>query len=180
MATADEPTISLCEATPKYSHHVDLRQIANVQRWLLRVIAAAFLSYLFGMFALANGAAIRGIAVDLVAIAAFMVLMVFYIATIVMVIDASVALGMHPFMVTLLGFSALLPYLNLIVLLAVNSRATKVLKQAGIRVGFLGARREDVERVANSSLCSRCGYNLFGNMSGRCPECGREIAVNHV
>lgn len=24
--------------------------------------------------------------------------------------------------------------------------------------------------------CKRCGYNLSGNVSGRCPECGTEIA----
>jgi hypothetical protein len=24
-------------------------------------------------------------------------------------------------------------------------------------------------------LCVRCGYNLTGNVSGRCPECGREV-----
>ena len=25
------------------------------------------------------------------------------------------------------------------------------------------------------NLCVGCGYNLWGNMSGRCPECGRTI-----
>ena len=35
-------------------------------------------------------------------------------------------------------------------------------------------------------LCAHCGYNLYGNVSGRCPECGAEIpsdavtAVEHV
>ncbi|HVP12092.1 MAG TPA: hypothetical protein VMV94_13005, partial [Phycisphaerae bacterium] len=24
-------------------------------------------------------------------------------------------------------------------------------------------------------LCTNCGYNLTGNVSGRCPECGRAI-----
>ena len=26
-----------------------------------------------------------------------------------------------------------------------------------------------------AGFCGRCGYNLFGNKSGKCPECGREI-----
>ncbi len=24
-------------------------------------------------------------------------------------------------------------------------------------------------------FCRKCGYNLTGNVSGRCPECGREV-----
>jgi len=29
--------------------------------------------------------------------------------------------------------------------------------------------------AARSSLCTRCGYDLRGNESGRCPECGSAI-----
>ena len=28
-------------------------------------------------------------------------------------------------------------------------------------------------------ICGECGYNLKGNRSGRCPECGREILGGH-
>jgi len=32
------------------------------------------------------------------------------------------------------------------------------------------------EQVANACrLCMRCGYNLTGNLSGVCPECGKKI-----
>ncbi|HKQ47296.1 MAG TPA: hypothetical protein VJZ71_04400 [Phycisphaerae bacterium] len=27
-------------------------------------------------------------------------------------------------------------------------------------------------------LCPRCGYNLTGNTSGRCPECGQPVEIN--
>lgn len=27
-----------------------------------------------------------------------------------------------------------------------------------------------------SGRCRSCGYDLTGNVSGRCPECGREVA----
>jgi hypothetical protein len=30
---------------------------------------------------------------------------------------------------------------------------------------------------ASASTCGQCGYNLTGNSSGRCPECGTEIAL---
>lgn len=36
---------------------------------------------------------------------------------------------------------------------------------------FLTARRRH-----RPGLCKRCGYNLTGNVSGRCPECGTVIA----
>jgi hypothetical protein len=28
---------------------------------------------------------------------------------------------------------------------------------------------------SDSGCCERCGYNLTGNVSGRCPECGRQL-----
>lgn len=31
---------------------------------------------------------------------------------------------------------------------------------------------------SDGKLCMQCGYNLSGNVSGRCPECGRAIAVS--
>ena len=27
--------------------------------------------------------------------------------------------------------------------------------------------------------CRKCGYNLTGNVSGRCPECGKKVAMKH-
>ena len=31
------------------------------------------------------------------------------------------------------------------------------------------------EQRASAGLCVACGYNLTGNTSGTCPECGKEI-----
>ncbi len=36
------------------------------------------------------------------------------------------------------------------------------------RIGFLPQRHA-------AGACRNCGYNLTGNVSGRCPECGRSI-----
>lgn len=30
-------------------------------------------------------------------------------------------------------------------------------------------------RIETYGVCIRCGYNLTGNMSGRCPECGTDV-----
>jgi hypothetical protein len=40
----------------------------------------------------------------------------------------------------------------------------------GLAVGRRAQRRRE-ERQAKG-LCVNCGYNLTGNVSGRCPECG--------
>lgn len=42
---------------------------------------------------------------------------------------------------------------------------------AGAVVGFVSRR----SRQTVPGMCRGCGYNLHGNVSGRCPECGREI-----
>jgi hypothetical protein len=41
---------------------------------------------------------------------------------------------------------------------------------------LLGSRLLDRYRVfARAGLCARCGYDLRGSQSGRCPECGTRI-----
>ena len=46
-----------------------------------------------------------------------------------------------------------------------------------IAVPLLRARRRDRLRQYRREhcLCLKCGYNLTGNVSGVCPECGEEI-----
>jgi hypothetical protein len=44
----------------------------------------------------------------------------------------------------LLGLLTLVPCIGLIVLLIINGKATAVLKQHGVRVGFLGANPSDI------------------------------------
>jgi len=43
--------------------------------------------------------------------------------------------------------------------------------------GFFWNSRRDAIRLrrASAGLCVACGYNLTGNTSGTCPECGKEI-----
>lgn len=38
----------------------------------------------------------------------------------------------------------------------------------------LGARRWLATESSRRGRCQRCGYDLTGNVSGRCPECGKE------
>ncbi len=69
----------------------------------------------------------------------------------------------------------LAPFLNLVLLVLVNERATITLREAGLRVGLTDVKQDDIERVLNPARCSGCGYELTGNAWGICPECGREV-----
>lgn len=41
----------------------------------------------------------------------------------------------------------------------------------------LGARRWLAMESSRRGCCQHCGYNLTGNVSGRCPECGTPFAM---
>jgi len=45
----------------------------------------------------------------------------------------------------------------------------------GVPTIWLGRRER---RLARVGCCAACGYNLTGNTSGRCPECGKSCAPN--
>jgi hypothetical protein len=47
---------------------------------------------------------------------------------------------------------------------------------------FIGRRDSLKRRYLTGRFCAGCGYDLMGNLSGRCPECGQVIgiAVPHV
>ena len=47
------------------------------------------------------------------------------------------------------------------------------LKRKCLRCGALFAG--DSAKPPRTGVCPICGYDLTGNVSGRCPECGRKI-----
>jgi len=47
-----------------------------------------------------------------------------------------------------------------------------------IRVlGYTYTRSRWAYLPSDGTMCARCGYNLKGNVSGRCPECGEPVGV---
>lgn len=99
----------------------------------------------------------------------------------VMIVHLCVVIGMLMLMSALrrhiiwrILFAVLLvvPLIGLLILLSVNGHATRVLKAANIKVGLMGADIEAVKRRVSMHLCDNCGYDLTGNVSGICPECG--------
>jgi hypothetical protein len=91
------------------------------------------------------------------------------------VIRALIAQGNKIFAIGLCTLLAFAPCFNILLLIMVSMSATGTLRNAGIRVGFWGAKDDDVIRALNPMLCRGCGYDLTGNVSGRCPECGRDV-----
>lgn len=55
----------------------------------------------------------------------------------------------------------------------------------GIAVGglcgpFVGIHLLSSQRYASTNACAACGYNLTGNVSGVCPECGTATTANRL
>lgn len=147
---------------------VDLRSVARGQRvllWLILLMIGGgvlvlaiplmppLAGSLFGLFFICST----------VAILAQMALLLWAMKT-----DAGIIL--------VLGLLTLAPCVNLLVFLVVSGKATNLLRNAGLRVGFMGVRDEEVLRRLNPRLCRQCGYDLTGNVSGRCSECGMPVS----
>jgi predicted RNA-binding Zn-ribbon protein involved in translation (DUF1610 family) len=87
------------------------------------------------------------------------------------------AMGTSVLMCVIGALMMLIPIVSLIFLLIANRRATRLLRNAGLKVGLMGVQDKDALRRLSLHLCRTCGYDLTGNVSGRCPECGTEIVI---
>ncbi len=152
---------------------VDLRKLARAQRHLLYCIGLMLLVEAAGAwFRLAPGPlAVLNPFAGMVACSGLLLNLV----ALVLAIQLMAACGMGLLVRIVLIVLLFAPCINLLVLLGINHRATKLLRTAGVRVGLLGARDEDVVRHISSLHCRNCGYLLVGNVSGICPECGTPI-----
>ena len=54
--------------------------------------------------------------------------------------------------------------------------APRALQKAGLSVGVLGVGRQAVRNKLDPRYCNECGYDLTGNTSGTCSECGHKFA----
>jgi len=150
----------------------DLRKLAQRQRWMIWLVGLAILSQCLTFWGTFSG-------YQQIDIVLFLVLVLVRLAVYVLMIVGAVLLlhaqGNHLLMIVMCGILMVAPCANLLLLVLVNMSVTRTLKRAGIHVGFLGANLDEVERVLNPMLCRDCGYDLTGNVSGVCPECGQPI-----
>ncbi len=153
--------------TPNY------RKLARYQRWLLWQVFGNVALYVAMMLLPPAFSARAGPAASTILIAtsgSWAVLILAMAVTVVLVLHAE---GNHVLMIILCALCAFAPCANFVLLVLVNNSATRTLRRAGILVGFMGASAAEVERALNPDLCKGCSYNLTGNVSGICPECGR-------
>ena len=153
----------------------DLRKLAYRQRWLLWLmlltIAAQFLPTLFMSF---RG---PGLINPMVSVLLVLIQIAAAIFMAVGVIRVLTAKGTHVAVVIICAILMLAPCANLLLLLLINMSTTRTLRRAGLHVGLMGVKPDEIERVLDPNLCKKCGYNLTGNVSGICPECGSELSL---
>jgi hypothetical protein len=152
----------------------DIRKLAQRQRWMIWLILVSILTQCSPMF-MVPGSVTLVAPGSLVFVLLTALQMAIYVCMIVGVVLMLAARGAHVLLIGLCGILMIAPCINLMVLLLVNMSATRTLRRAGIRVGLMGADPEEVERMVNPDLCNECGYNLTGNVSGHCPECGAVV-----
>lgn len=68
------------------------------------------------------------------------------------------------------------PCVGLLLLLRANMMATKVLRDNGVKVGFLGVSPSEFNRL-RQNCCPGCGYSIEGLATGVCPECGTSMVA---
>jgi len=159
--------------TPIVHDGLDVRLIARRQRrliWLvLASVASMAISCLGSPVALMRSGAA---AMILVAVIDVGLRLAAWVGTILLMR----ALRTNLVVLIICAVLMLIPFINLLILLMENLRATRTLRRAGLRVGFMGVKDQDVIIRLAPHVCRTCGYDLTGNVSGRCPECGAVVA----
>ena len=150
---------------------IDIRTLARRQRWLMWLLLASMLLLIpTSSISIANSQStfIRWL-IGAVYVAAYLVIDFLLL----MVLAAK---NEHRRIMVLYGLLMLAPCVNLFILAVVLCDVNLTLRRARLRVGLFGVDTSEVERLLNPQLCQNCSYDLHGNVSGTCPECGRNIA----
>lgn len=146
------------------SHGIyDMRDIAFGQRWIIRIAGFALLGQ--GLFMFGPSMNLGGLPAGWVEVLPTVMLM-YPVARLLL------GLGDQFDKILVFCLAMFIPVINIILLIAANSRATEVLERADLEVGLWGVSAVSAEAAMDSMLCLKCGYNLTGNASGVCPECG--------
>jgi len=150
---------------------VDLRLLARRQRMVLWLFLGSAVGELLLFAPGASRLTAQGAVVEV------MIMLSVRVAVIAGTVLVLRALRTNVMLLIALTVLMILPLVNLLVLLAENGRATKTLRKAGLRVGLMGVKDEEVVRLLGANRCRKCSYDLTGNLTGVCPECGVPIAA---
>lgn len=155
-----------------YLGNLDLRAVARWQRRLLWIILLAAVLQ-FGPFLIGPRFAPPYALTVLFGVSLIFVHLVGLVFTIFLMS----ALRYHILIRIILIVLMFAPCINLLVLVGISGAATIALRAAGLRVGLLGVRDEEVVRMLGANRCRHCGYMLISNTTGICPECGQPAAT---
>ncbi len=147
----------------------DLRRVARVQRLLLWFVLTMIVMQFAPALMLA---ALPSSMQDVATIGMGALLIGLQLAILFQLLHLMSALRDHLLVRILVGVLMFAPCVNILILILVNRHATRALRAAGLKVGLLGVKDEVVVRMLSANRCHICGYDLTGNVSGRCPECG--------
>ena len=153
---------------PKFliPHGADLQVLASRHRWFLYLLTPTLAAQGLAIFAPSFEVyGVRSIFFAVVFVAALAVVVALLLAE----VKASGGIIVLSVLVTPV------PVVNFLIIIHAHTSALAVFKAVGLRVGLFGVRDADARHRMNPDLCVGCGYNLTGNLSGRCPECGLTI-----
>lgn len=150
----------------------DIRALAKRQKLIIWLVLASVLLQGVWLSPLAFSPMMTSPGLAVVFMVVQIVLTVLLVVGVVL---TEVALRSNPVIIVFVALLMLAPCISILILLIVNQHATSALRKAGLKVGFMGARLADVERILDPRLCRFCAYELTGNISGSCPECGHPI-----
>ncbi|MCA9286695.1 MAG: hypothetical protein KDA22_15840 [Phycisphaerales bacterium] len=122
---------------------IDIPAVARTQRMVLLGILAQILVLIARGVLMATQAPATGSAPTSSGAASLVLLLVALavgVATLAFLVLLMVALKRPIVSIILAALSQFIPVVSLLVLLVVNQRATRTLREAGVHVGFLGAR----------------------------------------
>ena len=111
--------------------------IAKNQKYVLIFLLFRIISYLLIM---------GGMTGDVLGQLFSLLVLVFSILTVIFFVKLMIALRIATVWVVVRAVLSFLPIIGLVVLLVVNSKATKVLKSTGIEIGLLGASKSTISK----------------------------------
>lgn len=150
---------------------VDLVELALFHRWVIPCAATAALTQLVlpvASMSLPTAPALFDSLSVMVALAAWPL-------SLIVAFRMAVGLGSGAGIALSAAALSLIPGANIVVLVLLRDAASRQLKRAGIHLASATYRADVVARMLRGEICRQCAYDLTGNQSGRCPECGAEI-----
>ncbi|MEE8171219.1 MAG: hypothetical protein V3T70_11795 [Phycisphaerae bacterium] len=150
--------------------------LLQLARWHRRLVWCIPLSFLVLVMAIENAPVdIRQYPLRAGLLAVWLVL---YLAIIVVLLRVLGAMGDLRLSLVFNAALMMLPPAAPVALIAAYVRGLRTLRRAGVPAGLWGVTDEDVLRFIEPGRCRHCGYDLTGNVSGRCPECGTIISAD--